>query len=459
MPQPRPATLIAELSYQCPLHCPYCSNPLDIGHEKYRDQLETEHWTRTFREARALGVRSSRSRAASRCCAAISSALRRRARRRPLLVAHHRRGPLHARAGRGAEVGRARPRADLDPEPDAEENDRIAGNRSFEKKIAAARLVREPGLPADDQLRAAPAEPRPDRGDTRSRARPRGAAARAREHAVLRLGGPNQDALMPSWEQLQRAEEAVQRFRERVGPKVDVLGASRLLRGPAEAVHGRLGPDGDRGRSERRRVPARRRRRSRGSSSPTSASIRSSGSGTSPTRSCASGARTGCRSRAARARSDARRWTSAAAAARRCGSRATPPPRTRFAGSRRITTASSRHASRRRPTGSSTARSSGRCAPDGSLRRPVRLDEPDGHQPMVTRVGDVLASLLREDIAPGRGGLVGARQQLVEESRDGWASIRQRRPKPMCQRSSSSTRSTPSRTPGRAPSARSMRSA
>ena len=27
----RPSTLIAELSYQCPLHCPYCSNPLDIG--------------------------------------------------------------------------------------------------------------------------------------------------------------------------------------------------------------------------------------------------------------------------------------------------------------------------------------------------------------------------------------------------------------------------------------------
>ena len=33
----------------------------------------------------------------------------------------------------------------------------------------------------------------------------------------------NQEALMPSWEQLRRAEEAVQRFRERVGPKVDVL--------------------------------------------------------------------------------------------------------------------------------------------------------------------------------------------------------------------------------------------
>ena len=39
--QPRPSTLIAELSYQCPLHCPYCSNPVDIGGEKSRRELET----------------------------------------------------------------------------------------------------------------------------------------------------------------------------------------------------------------------------------------------------------------------------------------------------------------------------------------------------------------------------------------------------------------------------------
>jgi pyrroloquinoline quinone biosynthesis protein E len=54
--RPRPSTLIAELSYQCPLHCPYCSNPLHIGGETYRHELETEHWLRAFREARALGV-------------------------------------------------------------------------------------------------------------------------------------------------------------------------------------------------------------------------------------------------------------------------------------------------------------------------------------------------------------------------------------------------------------------
>ena len=56
MPAPRPYTLVAELTYQCPLHCPYCSNPVDIGGERWRAQLETEHWTRVFREARAMGV-------------------------------------------------------------------------------------------------------------------------------------------------------------------------------------------------------------------------------------------------------------------------------------------------------------------------------------------------------------------------------------------------------------------
>ena len=27
----RPYTLIAELTYRCPLRCPYCSNPLDYA--------------------------------------------------------------------------------------------------------------------------------------------------------------------------------------------------------------------------------------------------------------------------------------------------------------------------------------------------------------------------------------------------------------------------------------------
>ncbi|MEM7581636.1 MAG: pyrroloquinoline quinone biosynthesis protein PqqE, partial [Cyanobacteria bacterium P01_A01_bin.80] len=32
----RPLTLIAELTYRCPLRCPYCSNPVNYGEINYR---------------------------------------------------------------------------------------------------------------------------------------------------------------------------------------------------------------------------------------------------------------------------------------------------------------------------------------------------------------------------------------------------------------------------------------
>ena len=51
----RPYNLVAELTYKCPLQCPYCSNPTNYG-ETFRDELSTEDWARVFREAAALGV-------------------------------------------------------------------------------------------------------------------------------------------------------------------------------------------------------------------------------------------------------------------------------------------------------------------------------------------------------------------------------------------------------------------
>src|SRR5262249_59822494 len=51
---PRPYTLVAELTYRCPLRCVYCSNPLDYA--DHRDALSTADWLRVFREAEALGV-------------------------------------------------------------------------------------------------------------------------------------------------------------------------------------------------------------------------------------------------------------------------------------------------------------------------------------------------------------------------------------------------------------------
>ena len=47
-------TLIAELTYRCPLRCPYCSNPLDFNAK--RNELTTDEWRRVFTEAEELGA-------------------------------------------------------------------------------------------------------------------------------------------------------------------------------------------------------------------------------------------------------------------------------------------------------------------------------------------------------------------------------------------------------------------
>jgi pyrroloquinoline quinone biosynthesis protein E len=49
-----PFGLLAELTYGCPLHCPYCSNPLDLA--AYADELTTAEWQRVLAEGRELGV-------------------------------------------------------------------------------------------------------------------------------------------------------------------------------------------------------------------------------------------------------------------------------------------------------------------------------------------------------------------------------------------------------------------
>ena len=54
MTHDHPTTLLAELTHRCPLHCPYCSNPLDLI--RAERELSTDDWKRVFTQARALGV-------------------------------------------------------------------------------------------------------------------------------------------------------------------------------------------------------------------------------------------------------------------------------------------------------------------------------------------------------------------------------------------------------------------
>ena len=49
-----PLWLLAELTYRCPLQCPYCSNPVEMA--AAGEELDTEDWLRVLRQARGLGA-------------------------------------------------------------------------------------------------------------------------------------------------------------------------------------------------------------------------------------------------------------------------------------------------------------------------------------------------------------------------------------------------------------------
>lgn len=48
-----PLWLVLELTYKCPLKCPWCSNPVDF--DRYRNELTTEEWKDVLRQGRKLG--------------------------------------------------------------------------------------------------------------------------------------------------------------------------------------------------------------------------------------------------------------------------------------------------------------------------------------------------------------------------------------------------------------------
>src|SRR5689334_21116270 len=225
MPMPeRPFTLIAELSYQCPLHCPYCSNPVDIGAGKYRHELGTEDWIRTFEQARGLGVLQLaltggepmlRGDLAQLCEAARDAGLY-----SSLITAGTLFTPPRAEELKAAGLDHVQISIQS---PDARDNDRIAGNRSFAKKIAAAHAARALDFPLT--INCVLHRQNLDRIEELLELTLELGAQRLELANTQYYGWAvlNQEALMPSVEQLRRGEEAVKRFRERVGPKVDVL--------------------------------------------------------------------------------------------------------------------------------------------------------------------------------------------------------------------------------------------
>ncbi len=146
MKAPRPYGLLAELTHRCPLHCPYCSNPIELSARA--EEMSAGDWVRVLREAAQLGVVQ----------VGFSGGEPLLYRDLPRLVETARAEGLYSNlitSGVGLGPGRARELRDagLDAvqisfQADVGElGDDVAGAPVHERKLLAARAVVEAGFP------------------------------------------------------------------------------------------------------------------------------------------------------------------------------------------------------------------------------------------------------------------------------------------------------------------------
>jgi pyrroloquinoline quinone biosynthesis protein E len=217
-----PVALLAELTYRCPLRCPYCSNPLEIA--AYRAELSTADWLRVIDEAAALGVlhihfsggepllRADLPQLVDAACRAglytnlITSAT--------LLT--------RARAAALREAGLDSVQISFQANDPAEAN-HIAGTPAHAHKLEAAALVKELSWPLT--INVVIHRLNIDRvPEIIAFAHMLGAERLELAHTqyygwALR----NRAALLPSGAQVRRAEEAVQEARARLGNAMQIL--------------------------------------------------------------------------------------------------------------------------------------------------------------------------------------------------------------------------------------------
>src|SRR5262249_15379864 len=140
-PSGAPYTLIAELTYRCPLRCPYCSNPTELTTASA--ELSTDDWRRVFAEAAELGVMQVHLTGGEPLARRDLEALARGAREVGLYVNLITSGVPLARERFSAicEAGIDHVQLSVqDAEPD--EADRVAGYPSFAHKIEVASWVK-----------------------------------------------------------------------------------------------------------------------------------------------------------------------------------------------------------------------------------------------------------------------------------------------------------------------------
>ncbi|MBY8338680.1 pyrroloquinoline quinone biosynthesis protein PqqE [Streptomyces spinosirectus] len=213
----RPWALLAELTHACPLHCGYCSNPLELTRRSR--ELTTQQWAEVMHQAGELGVvhthLSGGEPLLRRDLAQIVTAAEQAGIYTQLVTSgvgldRSRLSELTAAGLRSVQLSVQH------ADPDA--SDRIGGRRSFADKERAAALVRDAGLPLGlnvvlhrENLDAVDAVV--ELGLAWGVDRIELANAQFYGWGLL-----NRAALLPTRDQLTRARDAVERWRERLAP-------------------------------------------------------------------------------------------------------------------------------------------------------------------------------------------------------------------------------------------------
>ena len=218
----RPFALLAELTYACPLHCAYCSNPIELA--GYADELTTAEWQRVLTEAAELGalqlhlsggeplqrrdvvelVRTGRE--LGMYSNLVTSAL----------------GLSSARAEQLREAGLDHVQISIQADEPIL-SDRLAGTRSYERKLDAARMVKKLGWPLT--VNVVLHRQNIDRvgailGWVEELGADRVELANTQYYGWALA---NRSALLPSREQLEHAEKVTREFRERLRDRTDVI--------------------------------------------------------------------------------------------------------------------------------------------------------------------------------------------------------------------------------------------
>ncbi|ANQ84358.1 pyrroloquinoline quinone biosynthesis protein PqqE [Azoarcus olearius] len=217
-----PLWLLAEVTYRCPLHCAFCYNPVDFARDD--TELSTEDWLRVLREARAAG---------SVQCGFSGGEPLMRDDLEVLVAEAHRLGYytnlLTSGVGLTAERAQALKAAGLDhiqlsfQDSTRELNDFLSHTRTFDLKQRVAGIIKDNGWPMVmncvihrlnidyiDRIIEMAVELGAEYLEL--------ANSQYYSWALL-----NRDQLMPSREQLERAERITNEYRERLGDRIRIF--------------------------------------------------------------------------------------------------------------------------------------------------------------------------------------------------------------------------------------------